>query len=114
MCRVDTCSRGTHDRKSYCPDHITLEPYASRVAMEWERRQAESGRLESKPVSADCHYIEEIIIYLRNHRTATIKKMAREMDIKSALLSKVVRYMKRNKQVRTFYGDRNQVFVELV
>jgi len=78
-----------------------MHPYAMKVFIELESHGFEKENLENwGRVSKNCHYFEEVIIYLKTHGPTSVGNLARYLKLEKNAMQRVTNYMKAKKLIK--------------
>lgn len=89
-----------------------MNEYASKIDAEVDAHIAEQERLEAgDSVSADCHYIGEVLGYIRVNGPTTVNQLSRTLRLQFEAMGNVVTFMRKHKLITTVRGERGKAFV---
>ena len=101
-CEANGCAKSTREGKPYCPDHFDLHPYVKEILAELGDNKAEQEKVRkkgSKAVNLKGMTANEIRLFLGNHGSRTVERLARDLTLDVSVVRSYVASMSKQGQV---------------
>jgi hypothetical protein len=115
-CSEPDCDRATREAKPYCTEHVRNHAYVQELVRELAAQQAEETRVRrhgARAVDLEGITAQELVGHLREHGSASIPRLARDLGLGPRVVAAYVRALERREVISTRHNQRGVTVVDL-